>query len=119
MFVLARAFACALPARPARLRRSAVLGRSGGAALRAAFVGGSASRCHGAPSAPHGHISGCYVVNCLSSNIFGPSVVPSVLDRILCDTEGRRMSLPSMTNICLFIYKTQKSIFKNFINLDS
>ena len=32
--------ACALPARRSRLRRTALLGRSGGAALRAAFGGG-------------------------------------------------------------------------------
>ena len=46
MFPLSRAFARAL--------KAPIFGRSGGAALRAAFGGGSASRCHGAPSAPSG-----------------------------------------------------------------
>ena len=46
MFPLTRAFVRAVEA--------PIFGRSGGAALRAAFGGGSASRCHGAPSAPSG-----------------------------------------------------------------
>ena len=43
---------CCSVSTPARSASRAV-GRSGGAALRAAFGGGSASRCHGAPLAPH------------------------------------------------------------------
>ena len=44
--------ACALPARRSRLRRSALPGRSGGAALRAAFGGGQRFALPWAPSAP-------------------------------------------------------------------
>ena len=44
--------ACALPARRSHLRRSALPGRSGGAALRAAFGGGQRFALPWAPSAP-------------------------------------------------------------------
>ena len=46
MFLLTRAFVRAV--------KAPIFGRSGWAALRAAFGGGSASRCHGEPSAPWG-----------------------------------------------------------------